>query len=61
MIAKLTSSERQIAFVLAAAVAFAGGAMAILGGSDPLGVHGVIVMLFARRRAVSRAVVVLRA
>ena len=47
MIANLTSAERQIALVIAAAVALAGGVMAVLGRSDVLGVHGVIVMLFA--------------
>ena len=47
MIAKLTSSERQNALVLAVIVALAGAAMAILGRSDVLGVHGLIVMIFA--------------
>ena len=47
MIANLTSSERQYALVIAVAVALAGIAMAALGRSDTLGVHGVIVMLFA--------------
>ena len=47
MIAKLTSSERQNALILAAIVALAGMAMAALGRSDVLGVHGLIVMLFA--------------
>ena len=46
MLGNLTSSERQNALVLAAAVTFAGAAMAIMGRSDILGVHGVIVMLF---------------
>lgn len=47
MIANLTSSERQNAFVIAAIVFGAGLTMAALGRSDVLGVHGVIVMLFA--------------
>ena len=47
MIAKLTSSERQNALILAAIVALAGMAMAALGRSDVLGVHGLFVMLFA--------------
>lgn len=47
MIAKLTSSERQNALVIATAVAFCGGVMAIVGRSDVLGVHGLITMLFA--------------
>ena len=47
MIRQLTSSERQSAAVIAIAVVIAGAAMAVLGRSDALGVHGVIVMLFA--------------
>ena len=47
MIAQLTVSERQIASVIAAAVAITGAAMASFGRSDVLGVHGVIVMFFA--------------
>ena len=46
MLANLTSSERQNALILAGAVALAGVAMAIMGRSDVLGVHGVMVMLF---------------
>ncbi|MBX3532682.1 MAG: cbb3-type cytochrome c oxidase subunit I, partial [Rhizobiaceae bacterium] len=45
--AKLTSSERQNAFVIAAIVFGVGLAMAALGRTDVLGVHGVIVMLFS--------------
>src|SRR6476620_6513883 len=44
MLAQLTLSERQIASVIAAAVAIAGAAMAWLGRSDALGVHGLMVM-----------------
>src|SRR6187551_1818722 len=47
MIANLTPAERQIALIIAGAVTLAGAAMAVLGRSDVLGVHGVIVMLFA--------------
>ncbi|TJV42169.1 MAG: cytochrome-c oxidase, cbb3-type subunit I, partial [Mesorhizobium sp.] len=47
MISNLKSSERQYALLIAVAVALAGLAMAALGRSDTLGVHGVIVMLFA--------------
>ena len=47
MIANLTSSERQGALILAAVVALAGMAMAALGRADVLGVHGLIIMLFA--------------
>ncbi|MCB1471251.1 MAG: cbb3-type cytochrome c oxidase subunit I, partial [Rhizobiaceae bacterium] len=46
MLANLTSSERQSALILASLVTLAGVAMAVLGRSDVLGVHGVIVMLF---------------
>ena len=46
MLANLTSSERQNALILASLVTLAGVAMAVLGRSDVLGVHGVIVMLF---------------
>ena len=46
MLANLTSLERQYALMLAGAVALAGLAMAIVGRSDVLGVHGVIVMVF---------------
>ncbi|MDN2566301.1 cytochrome-c oxidase, cbb3-type subunit I [Aquibium sp. A9E412] len=47
MVAALTSAERQSAAVILLVVALAGLAMAILGGTGPLGVHGVLVMLFA--------------
>ena len=49
MLGNLTSSERQNALVLAAAVTFAGAAMAIMGRSDILGVHGVIAHWPPRR------------
>ena len=61
MIRQLTSSERQSAAVIAIAVVIAGAAMAVLGGSDALGVHGVIVMLFAGGLLYARHVLVLRA
>ena len=61
MIRQLTSSERQSAAAIAIAVVIVGGAMAVLGRSDPLGVHGVIVMLFRGRTPLSRHVLVLRA
>src|SRR5690349_83185 len=47
MIAKLTSAERQNALLITAAVGLVGAVMAVLGRADVLGVHGVIVMLFA--------------
>ena len=47
MIAQLTVSERQIASVIAAAVAITGAAMASFGRSDVLGIHGLIVMFLA--------------
>ena len=47
MVRQLTSSERQSAAAIAFAVLIVGGAMAVFGRSDPLGVHGVIVILFA--------------
>ena len=47
MIAQLTVSERQIASVIAAAVAITGAAMASFGRSDVLGFHGLIVMFLA--------------
>ena len=47
MIGQLTSLERQNAAVIAIIVAVAGAIMAALGRSDALGIHGVIVMLFA--------------
>ena len=47
MLAQFTSSERQVASLIAAAVAITGAAMASLGRSDVLGIHGLIVMFFA--------------
>ncbi|NNH30548.1 cytochrome-c oxidase, cbb3-type subunit I, partial [Rhizobium sp. SEMIA 4085] len=44
---RLTTSERQHAAAITLAVAIAGMTMAAVGRSDALGVHGVIVMLFA--------------
>lgn len=47
MIRHLNSSEGQYAAVILVMVAAAGVAMAAVGRSDPLGVHGVLVVLFA--------------
>jgi cytochrome c oxidase cbb3-type subunit I len=47
MIAKLSSTERQYAAVVLVMLATAGIAMAALGRSDTLGVHGLLVILFA--------------
>ena len=46
MVQQLTTGERQNALVILLCVFVAGVAMAAAGGSDPLGVHGVIVLLF---------------
>jgi len=46
MVAALTLDERQRAIGVSALLALCGLAMAIAGGHDPFGVHGVIVMLF---------------
>ena len=47
MIRQLTSPERVNAAVIAFLVVVAGIAMAVLGKADPMGVQGVIVILFA--------------
>ena len=47
MITQLTLSERPHAAVILLVVAMAGIAMAVLGGSDPLGIHGVIVLIYS--------------
>ena len=47
MVRQLTPSERHFAAVILLLVALGGIAMAALGGTDPLGVHGAIVILFA--------------
>jgi cytochrome c oxidase cbb3-type subunit 1 len=47
MLAQLTLSERQVASVIAAAVAIAGAAMAWFGRSDVLGIQGLTVMFLA--------------
>ena len=47
MIRHLNSSERQYAAITLVMVAVAGVAMAALGRGDALGVHGLLVMLFA--------------
>jgi cytochrome c oxidase cbb3-type subunit 1 len=46
MIQKFTPLERQNALVIAIAVTIAGAAMTLIGRSDNLGIHGVIVFLF---------------
>ena len=46
LITQLTSSERRYAAMILLVVAMAGIAMAALGKSDPLGIHGVIVLLY---------------
>jgi cytochrome c oxidase cbb3-type subunit 1 len=45
MIAQLTKNERQLALIILLVVSVCGLVMAAAGGSDPLGVHGAIVML----------------
>jgi len=45
MIAQLTKDERQLALILLLALTLCGFAMAVAGRGDPLGVHGVIVLL----------------
>jgi cytochrome c oxidase cbb3-type subunit I len=47
LITQLTSSERKYAAVILLVVAMAGMAMAALGKSDPLGIHGVIVLIYS--------------
>jgi hypothetical protein len=46
MVQQLTTSERQNALVILLLVFVAGVTMAALGKSDPLGVHGLMVLLF---------------
>ncbi len=47
MIAQLTTIERRQSAIILLAVGMAGVAMAALGRSDPLGVHGLLVILFS--------------
>lgn len=47
MIRQFTASERQTAAIIAAIGVIIGLTMVVLGRSDALGVHGLIVMLFA--------------
>ena len=47
MILNLTGAERRTALVFLALLAFVGLVMAVAGRSDPMGVHGFIVMAFA--------------
>ena len=45
MVAQLTLRERQLAIIILLLVSFAGLAMAAAGRADPIGAHGVIVMV----------------
>ena len=45
MVAQLTKTERQVALIILLAISLWGLAMAVAGRGDPLGVHGVIVLL----------------
>ena len=47
MITQLTFSERPYAFLIPLVMAMAGIAMAVVGKSDPLGIHGVIVLIYS--------------
>ena len=47
MTTQLTSTERQLAAIILIFVGIGGLAMAVAGRSDPLGVHGLFVMIFA--------------
>ena len=47
MITQLTFSERPYAFLIPLLMAMAGIAMAVVGKSDPLGIHGVIVLIYS--------------
>ena len=47
MVQQLTTGERQNALVILLCIFVVGLAMAALGGFDPFGVHGVIVMLYS--------------
>ena len=45
MVSQLTRNERLLAFLILCATAIAGLAMAVAGRDDPLGTHGIIVLL----------------
>jgi cytochrome c oxidase cbb3-type subunit 1 len=45
MVSQLTTTERQLALVILAVLGLCGLAMASAGRADPLGVHGLIVVL----------------
>jgi cytochrome c oxidase cbb3-type subunit 1 len=47
MIGQLTQNERRVAMVVLGVVALCGLAMAAVGRSDPMGVHGFVVLAFA--------------
>ena len=47
LIRQLTFDERSYAFLILLAMVMAGLAMAVLGKSDPLGIHGVIVLIYS--------------
>ncbi len=52
MVQQLTTGERQNALIILLCIFVTGVAMAAAGGSDPLGVHGLIVLLFGAGLAV---------
>ncbi len=45
MVGQLTKNERQIALIILLALAVCGLAMAVAGSRDPLGAHGVLVVV----------------
>ena len=45
MIGQLTAGERQLSVVILVALAIIGIAMAAAGRFDPLGIHGVVILL----------------
>ncbi len=47
MVAQLTSGERQLALVVLIALALVGLAMGVVGRADPIGVHGLIVLVLS--------------
>jgi cytochrome c oxidase cbb3-type subunit 1 len=46
MMSQLTGSERQTAMAMCVAAVMIGLLMAVVGRSDPMGVHGWIVLIF---------------
>src|SRR5690606_24551318 len=45
MVSQLTTTERQLALVILAALGLCGLAMASAGHTDPFGIHGMVVLL----------------